>query len=130
MDVRPHMTDILLDTCIIIDVLRKKPSAINFIKELKSEPFISVLCIAELYQGARNAYETSEIDATVQSMLPIEVTPAIARLGGLYSHKFTKSHNIGLIDALIGATAELESLTLVTLNQKHFPFVKNLIVPY
>jgi len=50
--------------------------------------------------------------------------------GGLYRRDYRKSHETGLADALIAATARLHSLTLVTLNKKHFPMLTSIIVPY
>jgi predicted nucleic acid-binding protein len=41
-----------------------------------------------------------------------------------------KSHNVGLADALIAATAESRQAALVTLNIKHFPMLANVVVPY
>ncbi|MGD2294544.1 MAG: hypothetical protein PVF22_01745 [Candidatus Aminicenantes bacterium] len=44
--------------------------------------------------------------------------------------KYGKSHNVDLIDALIAATAEAYSMTLVTLNIKHYPMLRKVTVPY
>jgi predicted nucleic acid-binding protein len=48
----------------------------------------------------------------------------------LYRRDYGKSHGVGLADALIAATAELNQATLVTLNQKHFPMIIDIMVPY
>lgn len=124
------MSDFLLDTCILIDVLRGKPDALTLFELFKRPPFISVLSVAELYQGLKNESEKEDTNALLSSTVILELTSSAAMKGGILCQKYKKSHGVGLIDALIGATAELESLTLITLNKKHFPFLKNLIVPY
>ena len=47
------------------------------------------------------------------------VYPEIAVRGGLFRREYGKSHNVGLPDALIAATAEFIGAILVTLNEKH-----------
>ena len=54
----------------------------------------------------------------------------IAAKGGLYRRDYIKSHNVGLADALIAATAKHLDATLLSLNKKHFPMLKSVLVPY
>ncbi len=58
------------------------------------------------------------------------MTEKTAILGGLFRRTFLKSHDVGIADAVIAATAEVESATLATLNKKHFPMLSKVIVPY
>jgi predicted nucleic acid-binding protein len=44
--------------------------------------------------------------------------------------RYGKSHGVGLVDALIAATAKLHGYRLVTLNKKHFPMLDNVLIPY
>ncbi len=60
----------------------------------------------------------------------ISVNEKTAITGGLFCRTFLKSHGVGIADAVIAATAEAEGATLVTLNQKHFPMLSKVIVPY
>jgi predicted nucleic acid-binding protein len=60
----------------------------------------------------------------------VPVDLAVAVRGGLYRRDFGKSHSTGLADALIAATAELSGARLVTLNDRHFPMLSDVIVPY
>jgi hypothetical protein len=53
-----------------------------------------------------------------------------AELGGLWLRDYSKSHGVGLADALIAATAKLRGCTLVTLNTKHFPMLTRVLSPY
>ena len=54
----------------------------------------------------------------------------IAVRGGLMRREYGRSHGVGLVDALIAASGEKAGATVVTLNAKHFPMVKNVVVPY
>src|SRR2546430_26214 len=54
----------------------------------------------------------------------------LAVQGGLYRSDYSKSHNVGLSDALIAATATQWQVPLVTLNRRHFPMLQDVIVPY
>ena len=60
----------------------------------------------------------------------IAVDSEIALKGGLYRRDYRKSHDLGLADALIAATAKSCHASLVTLNSKHFPMLTDVIVPY
>jgi hypothetical protein len=61
-------------------------------------------------------------------IVPVDLSLAIQ--GGLYRRDYSKSHNVGLADALIAATATQLHLPLATLNSKHFPMLHDVIVPY
>ncbi|HXC24442.1 MAG TPA: PIN domain-containing protein, partial [Gemmatimonadaceae bacterium] len=58
------------------------------------------------------------------------VDPEIAEVGGLLRRDFGPSHGTGLVDALIAATARRSGARLVTLNDKHFPMLKHILIPY
>jgi predicted nucleic acid-binding protein len=61
-------------------------------------------------------------------MVPID--QAVAQRGGLFRRDYGRSHGLGLADALIAATAEHAKAQLVTLNEKHFPMLPDVLVPY
>lgn len=50
----------------------------------------------------------------------------IGKAGGLYKRDYGKSHGIGLVDAILAATADAENAELKTLNTRHYPMLKNL----
>jgi tRNA(fMet)-specific endonuclease VapC len=59
----------------------------------------------------------------------IAVTPAIAeRAGHLYRDWKAKGYPLEAEDLLIGATALDRNLTLLTANQKHFPYLREVRV--
>jgi predicted nucleic acid-binding protein len=120
----------LIDTNIAIDYLRNKPDAIKFI-ENPAIPFsISVITITELLAGVRGIDEESELFDFLSSLTIFNVSPIIAEIAGSYMKQFSKSHNVGIADALIAASASHHHVSLASLNAKHFPMVSDLVIPY
>lgn len=124
------MNHTLLDTCIVIDYLRQKQEAIDYIHALPATPQLSSITIMELYAGIRGREERHRIETMINHSLVLDVTHEIGVESGEYLKKYRASHGVGAIDALIAATAETHSLELATLNLKHFPMFKNLERPY
>ena len=91
---------------------------------------ISVVTISELYAGTRNATEEAEVYDFYRSLVVLNIGAEVAKLAGEYVRKYGKSHNVGIADALIAATASRHNLPLATLNVKHFPMIVNLVTPY
>ena len=120
----------LVDTCILIDYFRGKEDAAIFFDGLDAPPYLSSLTVAELYAGVREGKERSLLDTLVTQfpVLPLDDQAAIK--GGLYRRQYIKSHGVGMIDALLAASAELKNLVLVTRNVKHFPMLENVHCPY
>jgi predicted nucleic acid-binding protein len=86
--------------------------------------------VAERSAGVRDGSERQALESFVAAFQVVAADEAIARRGGLYRRDYGKSHGVGLADALIAATAEERSATLVTLNQKPFPMLATVTVPY
>jgi predicted nucleic acid-binding protein len=124
------MSNYLLDTCIIIDFFRGNEQAISFMNSLTTPPFLSSLTIAELYAGVREGKERTLLDEFSKQFPIISLDYAQAKQGGLYRRQYSKSHNIGMIDALLAAIAIDKNLTLITKNLKHFPMLQNVLSPY
>ena len=124
------ITPLLLDTDILIDYLRGRPEAIAYLDRLTNPLFISVITVGELYAGVRDGAERSRLDSFLLAFTIIPIDQATAVTGGLLRRDYGKSHGMGLADALIGATAQVHGLTLVSLNRKHFPMFPLLAVPY
>lgn len=122
----------LVDTDVLIDYLRNVTQAEHYLEKIISNSFcfLSVISVAELYAGIKTEKEQQLIDKMLQIFEVLPIHTSIAQLGGYYRCKFGKSHGIGLADALIAATAEHYHACLVTLNKKHFPMIKNVVVPY
>ncbi len=122
------MANELLDTNILIDFLRNRPEAIDYFTQI-SLPSISAITVAELFAGVRGSEEAILKDF-INVLNVIDVDSEIAEKGGLYRRDYGRSHGVDLNDAMIAATAEVKSKTLVTLNKKHFPMISKVTVPY
>jgi predicted nucleic acid-binding protein len=112
---------VILDTSVLVDYFRKKPAAVQFLRDLKGKPSISVVSIQELFAGASSARDEASIDASLPGWNVVPVTTPIARSAGQHMRHFAPAHGLDELDALIAATAEHHRLDLATLNVKHFP---------
>lgn len=119
----------LLDTDILIWVLRGKTEIIEKVSQFKDQQAlsISVISIAEIY---KNIFP-SELTATedyLDQHIQLDVNSKIAKIAGLYWQQYAKNlKGLSLTDCLIAATANFNGSTLVSLNTKHFP-MKDIVV--
>lgn len=120
----------LIDTDVLIDFLRGLEQAKDFIASLPEQAYISAITVAELHVGIRNSKERAALTEFLDTLETIALDAELAAEGGLLRRDYGKSHGVGLNDALIAATSLKNRLQLVTLNSKHYPMVKNLLVPY
>lgn len=121
---------LLIDTDVLIDYLRDYADAVAYLESITEPVFISAITVAELYAGVREGEERTALDSFIKAFEIVLIDEAIAIQGGLYRRDYRKSHNVGLADAIIAASAESKNAVLVTLNKKHFPMLTNVIVPY
>jgi predicted nucleic acid-binding protein len=120
------MNKYLADTTVLIDHLRRNEKATEFIE--KYNPSISIVTIAELIQGARNAREQSLSIKLSNTMVHIFIDRKISNLALELLFKFHLSSGLNFWDAIIAASAIDSKLTLVTENLKHFKFIAGLQV--
>ena len=120
----------LLDTDILIDYLREVPAAVEFVEANIDQIFVSVISIAELYQGVRDGAEQEALTDFVSAVTDLDLNFETAKTAGLYRRQYKPSHNSGLADCLIAATAKAHQLPLTTLNTKHFPMLDEVEAPY
>lgn len=120
----------LVDTDILIDYLRGIAEASDFIEENIDRIQISVITVAELYQGVIDEEEQEALGSLVSELRVLDSTKEIAIEAGLFRRKYRSSHNIGLADCLIASTAKKYGLGLKTLNVKHYPMLEEVEAPY
>jgi hypothetical protein len=121
---------LMLDTDVLIDYLRGQADAVAFVKKTRRPLRVAAVTVAELYVGVREGEERRVLERFLGLMEVVAVTPGIARQAGLWRRDYGRSHGTGLMDALIAAAAELSGSTLATLNEKHFPMLEEVLVPY
>ncbi|MBX9742698.1 MAG: type II toxin-antitoxin system VapC family toxin [Chthoniobacterales bacterium] len=120
----------LINTDILIDYLRDHAEAVTSIENDLDDLYLSVMNVAELYQGVRNEKEHKNLTSMLSIFTILPITLEVATQGGIYSSKYRASHGSGLADCLIAATVDLHGLTLRTLNAKHYPMLQQIEVPY
>lgn len=116
----------LLDTSVLVDVLRKNAAALTWLRSTTGKPAVSVISLTELYAGARSRREEQEVLVLERSLRILNLDRDIAVRAGVFVRLYGGSHNIDDPDAIIAATAEHHGLTLATLNVKHFPMFPKL----
>jgi len=120
----------LIDTDVLIDYLKDRDEAVHFLESQQVSMLISAITVGELYAGVRDGKERLLLDNFIEYFQIVPLNHALAVKGGLFRRDFKKSHGVGLAYAMIAATAESENATLVTLNQKHFPMISDIVIPY
>jgi predicted nucleic acid-binding protein len=124
------MGPVVVDSCVLVDVLRGRQAAFEFLQALEVVPRVSAITVAELYAGAYRPGEEARINDLVTQLEVVPVDFAIASMGGSFVRRFGRSHGVILIDATIAATARFHGARLVTRNVRHFPMIDDLLVPY
>jgi predicted nucleic acid-binding protein len=123
----------VVDTDILIDVLRQFPAALAWLASLGNETIVVPGFVAmELLQGCRNRAEQEKIEHTLSRSRIVWPTAASCNAALVAFAQFHLSHNLGVIDALIGQTAIELGLPLHTFNQKHYTILTDLttVQPY
>lgn len=119
----------LIDTDVLVEYLRGRPRAVQYLEGLAGELHVSAVTVAELFAGAREAEETS-LRAFLGTFEVHPVTEDAAELAGRFRRAWGPSHGTGLADALIAAATETVEGTLITFNDRHFPMLERVEVPY
>ena len=120
----------LLDTVVLIEYLRGRSEAVDYLESLTSDLYLSVISVTELFAGVKSDEEAKSIEQLLQAFVVLPVTEKTARRGGRYRRKYRPSHGTGLADALIAATSEESGANLATFNRRHFSMISGIMVPY
>ncbi len=115
------MTRLVLDTDILINLLRGSAAARDFVANAleEHELLCSVITVAEIWTGMR-VHEEQATRLLIDSLKVIEVNQTIAEQAGRFKGT-VKSHVLELDDCLIAATAFCTGAALATGNGKHYP---------
>ncbi|HMR66583.1 MAG TPA: type II toxin-antitoxin system VapC family toxin [Anaerolineae bacterium] len=118
------MANYLLDTNILILVLRSTPKALDFLDDLiRNEDgiFVSVVTRTEIFAGMHSHEEQRTTDLLgLLNSLPLD--EPIADQAGRFIYQYARQGiQLSVPDAQIAATALHHNLNLVTTNTKHFP---------
>lgn len=125
---------ILLDTAVLIDVLRKYPPAFAWFNTLDEDEELVVpgYVVMELIQGCRNKVEQESVRRELGVYGVIWPSPTDCDRALEVFATYRLSHNAGLLDVLIGQTALSLRAPLYTFNHKHYSFIPGMqmIQPY
>jgi len=115
---------LLLDTSVLIDVLRRRRGRRELLVELVRSGHIlatTALNVAEVYAGMRPG-EEEQTAAFLDALDCYELTRTAARLAGTLKNKWArKGRTLTLADTIIAAIALERRCTLMTDNRKDFP---------
>ena len=106
---------LLLDTNILIDVLRGEAVALAWLEQ-QQRPHISVISWIEVLVGCREG-ESGRVEAWLDTFPRLALDDAIA----LETVRLRQRHGLKIPDAIILATARCADLTLATRNSRDFP---------
>ena len=122
--------NLLLDTTVLVDLVRGRRDAREFIRSQMLKPSMSVVTLAELYAGVREGRQRRLIEQLRFSFEIVPVDDQIAESAGDFRRRFGKSHDVAIPDALIAASAMRVGARLVSHNARHFPMFADVLVPY
>src|ERR1043166_4903598 len=89
----------LLDTDVVIEYLRGRSRAVEFVEALEEDLLLSAMTVAELFAGVKRAEEERALGEFLQAFEVVPITERIARKGGLLRRDFGPRHGTGLADA-------------------------------
>lgn len=124
------MTRSLIDTCVLVDLLRGSDRAASVLNTLAGPAYVSGVSVTELFAGVRSQKDEVMTKRLLAAFRRAEASDLVWRVAGYNLRHYASSHAIGIPDALIAATAEVHGLELLTLNVKHFPMFKRLRAAY
>ncbi len=115
------MKQILIDTDILINFLRGREAAQNYLLSLLAETTIycSAITVAEIHAGMKEHEREKTIDL-LDSIDIVDVTREIAEKAGTYK-RTEKKQSLELDDCIIAATAFIKGAILATENVRHYP---------
>lgn len=127
------MSLLVVDTDIFIDHLRGFKPAANIFADIengKISAVISSVTLAELFSG-RNCESKERLDA-VENIIRLALVEVVSDDIAKKSGALRRKYGIGLLDAIIAATAIKRSAALLTRNVKDFSKVSEIKVkiPY
>ena len=117
------MEMILLDTNILIEILKNNSHTIEQLESFETEYALSSISAMELFYGAFNKDEVKKLEKFVSLFHIFHVDETISKRAMLLVKNFAKSHSLDIPDSLIAATALEKHLPLFTYNKKDFRFI-------
>jgi len=112
---------LIVDTDVLIWYSRGHQKAIDVIHSLDRFS-LSIVTYIEIIQGVRNKKELKTFKKAlgILNAQVIQIDELISTKAMFYIEQYALSHTMELADALIGASAVIKQLPLITGNEKHY----------
>lgn len=124
----------VVDSTILVDVIRGRPAANEFLKSNGEKLLMSRAGVMEMVRGSRNKRELMAITKLIDGLCIeiVEISQEISQKAGKIFESYWHSHGVGAMDSFIAATALVLKEKLATHNLKHFKPIMglSLTVPY
>ncbi len=118
-----ELTGVLLDSDVVIEVLRGRKAIVAALSELEARGVATFTCgvvAAEIFVGLR-AGEEAATESFFHARGDVVIDGTTGRRAGSYLSRYARSHGVEIADALVAAAAATTGLRLWTLNRKHYP---------
>lgn len=126
------MTQLLLDSDAVIDVLKRFQSSIDFLAarvQMGDSLCTSDVVLGEIYAGLLPEDEEAA-ERFIAQLTFLPTSPAAAQQGGRWVYAYARQGRaLKLADCLIAATSHEHGATLVTGNLRDFPMPEVPILP-
>jgi predicted nucleic acid-binding protein len=124
------VSGVLLDSTVVIDLLRAHPPALEYVRGLEAVPAASEITRVEVLRGVRSG-ERRLTERLLSTLGWFPLDEIVARRAGDLGRRWRASHRgLATADLVIAATAIEHELDLATLNVRHFPMFEMLRPPY
>ena len=117
---------ILLDTNVLIEILKGNQKTIGQIQRFDATLAISSITVMELYYGALNKIELNKLEKFVSLFRIIQINENISVKATKLIKTYAKSHTLDIPNSLIASTALVERCRLFTYNAKDFKYIKSI----
>jgi predicted nucleic acid-binding protein len=124
----------VIDTDLLIDLLRNQKQATAFITKLEEKNYILATTAVNIFELHHGAHKSQESEKNLQaihvligrlSILPF-TSKAAQKAGHIYAQLERQGQPIGLRDTLIAAIALTRECSVATRNQAHFSRISDL----
>ncbi len=113
----------ILDTNILIEILKNNQQTIEQVSLLESHLQVSVISAMELLYGARNKQELLKLQQFLELFEVLHIDNDISKKALKLIQAHSKSHTLDIPDGLIAATCIQQKLPFLTYNFKNFRFI-------
>jgi predicted nucleic acid-binding protein len=115
---------VLLDTTVLIDILRGRPSTIARLRSLRRQPGVpctTAINVEEIHRGLRSD-ESAAADQLFDGLRVVEINRAHGELAGRWRRDHAAAGvTLAQADCLIAAAAVALTIPLATGNPRDFP---------